>query len=64
VPLNASRAGVCERPEDWPWSSYRATIGLEEAPAYLAVADVLRLFAPEDSRARARYITFIRDGLR
>ncbi len=25
IPLNPVRAGLCKRPEDWPWSSYRAT---------------------------------------
>ncbi len=28
VVLNPVRAGLVARPEDWPWSSYRATVGL------------------------------------
>ncbi|TMM30721.1 MAG: hypothetical protein E6F93_09005 [Actinobacteria bacterium] len=32
IALNPVRAGICLRPELWPWSSYCATIGLEEPP--------------------------------
>lgn len=27
VVLNPVRAGMVEAPEEWPWSSYRATVG-------------------------------------
>jgi REP-associated tyrosine transposase len=37
VVLNPVRAGICERPEQWRWSSYRACAGLELAPPFLAV---------------------------
>jgi REP element-mobilizing transposase RayT len=29
VAMNPVRAGIVERPEDWPWSTYRQLIGLE-----------------------------------
>ena len=29
IALNPVEAGVCERPEDWRWSSYAGAIGLE-----------------------------------
>jgi putative transposase len=29
VPLNPVRARLCRHPADWPWSSYRATVGKE-----------------------------------
>jgi len=32
---NPIEAGACRRPEDWPWSSYAASIGLVERPAFL-----------------------------
>src|SRR5512135_3705804 len=35
VVLNPVRAGICERAEDWPWSSYRATAGLAPRPSFL-----------------------------
>jgi putative transposase len=44
IVLNPVRAGMCERPHQWPWSSYRATLGLAPAPAWLHTDWVLRLF--------------------
>ena len=38
---NPVKAGLCERPEDWRWSSYRATAGLERHPPWLRV-DLVR----------------------
>jgi putative transposase len=36
VLLNPVRAGLCERPEHWRWSSYRASIGLAPSPRFLS----------------------------
>ena len=41
VVLNPVRAKMVERPEDYRWSSYRATAGLEAAPPWLDVASAL-----------------------
>jgi REP-associated tyrosine transposase len=30
IARNPVEAGLCARPEDWPWSSYRAAIGLPD----------------------------------
>ena len=35
VEFNPVRAGLCERREDWSWSSYRARIGLDLSPPFL-----------------------------
>ncbi len=35
VELNPVRAAMVASPADWPWSSYRAHVGLEQAPAWL-----------------------------
>ncbi|HEY3615027.1 MAG TPA: transposase [Gaiellales bacterium] len=35
VPLNPVRAGLCESPGDWAWSSYAATAGLRPHPLWL-----------------------------
>jgi len=35
VVLNPVRAGLANSPEEWPWSSFRATVGLEPAPDWL-----------------------------
>lgn len=56
VVTNPVRGRLVERPEDWPWSSYRATAGLSEAPAFLAVSSTLRLFGDgQDAVLQARY---------
>jgi REP element-mobilizing transposase RayT len=46
VVQNPVRAGMCGSCEEWPWSSYRATIGLTRAHPFLAVEDVLDFVAP------------------
>ena len=63
IVLNPVRAGICEQPDDWPWSSYRACAGVEFAPRFLAVAQHLRLFGTKPSIARRAYREFVRAGL-
>ena len=46
VVQNPVRAGFCRSCEEWPWSSYRGTVGLETAERFLAVRDVLNFVAP------------------
>ena len=43
VARNPVRAGLCARPGDWRWGSYRAILDLEGAFSFLDVAGVLRL---------------------
>jgi REP element-mobilizing transposase RayT len=50
VAMNPVRAGLVVSPDAWPWSSYRATVGLGTPPSFLAVASTLRLFGNEDQR--------------
>lgn len=64
MPLNPIRAGLCASPEDWPWSSFAATIGLAPAPRWLKPDWVLGLFATDRARAQERYRAFAVDGLR
>jgi putative transposase len=42
IPLNPVQAGLCADAADWSWSTYRATIGLESCPRWVAKTDVLR----------------------
>jgi REP element-mobilizing transposase RayT len=63
VVLNPVAAGLCARPEDWEWSSYRATAGLDPSPAFLADKDVLRRFAPSADEARRLYREFVAEGV-
>jgi REP element-mobilizing transposase RayT len=59
VVLNPVRAKMCGRPEEYRWSSYRATAGLEAAPEWLDVAAVHNLFGPEGEPAQAAYRDFV-----
>lgn len=52
VVLNPVRAGICERAEDWPWSSYRATAGLAPRPAFLTTEWLLGSFGGDVRRYR------------
>ena len=62
VVLNPVRAGLCKRPEEWRWSSYRACVGFELAPPFLAVDALLGLFGTRPRQARREYRAFVRDG--
>jgi putative transposase len=62
IVLNPVRAGICESPEEWPWSSYRACAGLDFAPRFLAVTQHLRFFGRAPAAARRAYRSFVRDG--
>jgi REP element-mobilizing transposase RayT len=63
VVLNPVRAGLTRDPAEWPWSSYRATVGLEPAAAWLAVDRVLALFGEKRGVAQRRYVQFVSEGI-
>jgi len=50
VVLNPVRAGVVAAPEDWGWSSYRATAGFEVARPFLATDWLLRCSPTSETR--------------
>ena len=52
---NPVESGLCAQPDEWPWSSYRACAGLEPAPAFLDLSEVLSYFGDESRKAMARY---------
>ena len=52
VSLNPVRAGVVEHPEEWRWSSYAATIGLQPIPPFLDAHAVLELVDRHPTVAR------------
>ncbi|MDQ3993007.1 MAG: transposase [Actinomycetota bacterium] len=57
--LNPVAAKLCERPADWPWSSYGAIAGFRSAPRLLDVDATLRLFATDRLAATARFRAFV-----
>jgi REP element-mobilizing transposase RayT len=60
--LNPVAAGLCDDPADWPWSSFRATAGLEPCPRFLAAARVRQQFGG-GTRGAERYASFVRDRI-
>jgi REP element-mobilizing transposase RayT len=62
VVLNPVRAGICELPAEWSWSSYAATVGRTFAPSFLATDELLQLFGRRPDVAREAYERFVREG--
>ena len=54
VVLNPVRAGLAQSPADWPWSSYRAPIGLAVSPPFLQASGLWRLLGCADAGTAAR----------
>jgi putative transposase len=63
VVLNPVRAGMVDKPEDWPWSSYRPMGNRRLAPDWLEVDGVLAYFDPNRRSAVASYRRFVHDGI-
>lgn len=53
---NPVRAGLCRHPDEWRWSSHRATLGLEP-PWFLEIGAFLAHYAPLREVAREQYRT-------
>jgi REP-associated tyrosine transposase len=64
VVLNPVRAGLCDSPAAWRWSSYRASAGIDVAPSFLAEFELLSLFGPRSGSARRAYRDFVAEGQR
>src|SRR5262245_48273772 len=60
--LNATRAGLCERPEDHVWGSYGAAVGDRPPDPLVAEEELLRLFGTTADRARQRLREFVEEG--
>ena len=56
---NPVDAGLCSDPSELPWTSYRATVGLDPPPAFLAVSKLLSFFGNTAEEAVSRYIDFV-----
>jgi putative transposase len=62
VVLNPVRAKMVRRIDGWRWSSYRATAGQEDVPAFLTVDWLLAQFGSDRPRAIQEYRRFVRRG--
>jgi len=63
IVLNPVRAKMVRNPEDWKWSSYRATLGLKEAPRHLNTAWVLYNFDENIKKSKKKYEKFVLEGI-
>ena len=59
VALNPVKSGLCERPEQWFWSSYGATLGLRSQHPIVDDFAVLDLFGDDMDDARAAMRQFV-----
>jgi putative transposase len=59
VVLNPVRARMVARPEDYRWSSYRATAGIDPVPEWLDLKAALDPFAPDADLAMTYYRDFV-----
>jgi REP element-mobilizing transposase RayT len=60
IVLNPVRARMVKRPENWPWSSYRATVGEVTVPGWLDTDWVLGQLG--GGRPRVAYARFVEQG--
>lgn len=63
VVLNPARARLKKRPEDWKWSSYLGTAGLEPAHPCLTTDWVLSQFSKTRRKAEKEYRQFVQSGI-
>jgi REP element-mobilizing transposase RayT len=62
IVLNPVRAGLVRSPRSWRWSSYGATAGLADTPAWLCTGWLLKSFGGEPVAASQAYRRFVDDG--
>ncbi len=63
VVLNPVRAGMTDRVEQYPWSSYLSTLGRTAKPDFLSIEWILGNFATSFPESRRRYRRFVEEGL-
>lgn len=62
VVLNPVRAKMVTHPRLWAWSSYRATVGETQGPAWLTTDWVLEQFGSRVGLAQGKYRSFVAEG--
>jgi REP-associated tyrosine transposase len=61
--LNPVRAGIHDKPGDWPWSSYRAAAGHVPPPRFLDVKRLYELFEEPGRDGRSSFVEFVANGI-
>lgn len=59
IARNAVRAGICERPEDYPWCNYGAAIDTHMSDLIVDDEELLSLFGPDERLARRALREFV-----
>jgi hypothetical protein len=59
VVLNPVRAKMVKNVKSWPWSSYRAMVGIATAPDWLETDFILSQFGQQRKRTQQRYAEFV-----
>ena len=59
IVLNPVHAGMVQHPEDYPWSSYCATLGQTKVSDFFTVQWLLDNFSPQTTRAQQLYREFV-----
>jgi REP-associated tyrosine transposase len=63
IHLNPVRAGLCQRPDEWTWSSCPGYWRASLAKPWLAYDKVLAAFGDSDPKRRRQYRRFVEAGL-
>lgn len=62
IVLNPVRAAMVRSAKDWPWSSYRAMVGLCQRHDCLTTDWILSVFSKQRKRAQKQYREFVLQG--
>lgn len=62
IVLNPTRANMVQALDDWPWSSWRAVMGIAASPSWLATDALLSMFSKQRKTAREKYADFVQQG--
>lgn len=57
IHLNPVNAKICEKPQDYCWSSYRFFLGLDQSPPWLKLMDTWQYFG--DTAQKNKYCVFV-----
>lgn len=62
IAYNAPRASLCVRPEDWPWCSYGAAVGLAPRDDLIDEKELLGFFGARLDVARRRLRAYVEEA--
>jgi REP element-mobilizing transposase RayT len=62
IVLNPVRAGLCQKPEDYVWSSYKATVVKSQRKDIVERAWILSQFSEKSKNASSQYKNFVNES--